>query len=485
MKAYWAVLETRMKPAVVSTRRRRLAGLLRKAGIELANLRLGRNLPLTVSRLVAQEPPVIVALDDAHDLVDDAPWLAEMTGESAGLAPRRQPRVIYVTAAASAAGLAQALRHPLVRHYVRRDDKGRWVGDVALVVGDLLEQAEAIVAGELAPAPAGHAGIVGTSACFREAVEDLIGVLQSPCGLVSGEPGVGKMFLVRALWEQLCPQERMIVLPCGSFFKDYYLAGSRRRYGGGREAVDQLRPFLDEAQDGLLVLHQVQQLPTAVQEDLAARMACFSGDCDHPLRLRGVDRQGLQEADVRIVATSNFPPDLLARTGRLIPELADKLRKRHVRVPSLAERGPQDVELLCHSLLRQICLSQARLRTPPRQGRTILPRIEPEVLRKLAHTPWPGNVADLLRVLEHAVRRCRGGAIRLEHLPRELVLGPAAGTATLDEIVAQAQKTAIDAALLQTGGDVGRAADLLGRIRHALYRLMGKLGLTRARPAGE
>jgi transcriptional regulator with GAF, ATPase, and Fis domain len=52
---------------------------------------------------------------------------------------------------------------------------------------------------------------------------------------------------------------------------------------------------------------------------------------------------------------------------------------------------------------------------------------------------------------------------------------------TLTEIVKQAQRTAIQAALDQTGGNVAAAAALLGRNRGSLHRLMGKLDMTRPR----
>ena len=48
---------------------------------------------------------------------------------------------------------------------------------------------------------------------------------------------------------------------------------------------------------------------------------------------------------------------------------------------------------------------------------------------------------------------------------------------TLDEIVAEAERTAIENALEQTGGDVAAAAKLLDRNAKGLYRLMKILGM--------
>ena len=175
---------------------------------------------------------------------------------------------------------------------------------------------------------------------------------------MTGESGVGKMFLIRRLWQATAGKKPLVVVPCGSFFKDYYVAGRRRRFGGGREAVDQLAAYLVEANHGMLVLHHVEQLPSALQEELAVRLTDSSGGPDAPLRMPVIDSDGLTEYEVRVLATSTFPPEKLRQTGRLIPELAVKLRKRHVRIPSLKERGPEDVRLLCEDLLRRISARQ-------------------------------------------------------------------------------------------------------------------------------
>jgi DNA-binding NtrC family response regulator len=66
--------------------------------------------------------------------------------------------------------------------------------------------------------------------------------------------------------------------------------------------------------------------------------------------------------------------------------------------------------------------------------------------------------------------------IRPAHLPKNLPSSPPPAH-TLDEIVTQAQRTAIENALEQTGGKVADAAKLLGRNAKGLYRLMKTLGM--------
>jgi DNA-binding NtrC family response regulator len=468
MKVFFVAADTSLAPGRIAARRRRLARLLRARSVELQTPR-GAADGLSMARLVleARGAPVIV-VDDSHALPDKAPWLAELVKCASDFTPARRPRVVYVAQRTSAAGYAQAARHPLVRHYVQRDEGHKWVDAAAEAALGLIAQGQAEAAAEQAPAAPSTPEIIGASPCFREAVEGLNRLLRGPYGIVTGPAGVGKLFLIRTLWQQMTGQPRLMILACGSFFKDYYVAGSHRRLAPGREAIDQLVPFLSEASDGLLILHHIEQLPIAVQEEMATRMAFASGGPKNAVRFLNFDKEGIVEYDVRLVATSTCEPQMLASTGRLIPDLGQMLQKNHVRIPSLAERGPDDLRLLCEGFLSRIAASE---------GLAGVPRLDKAALRVLVRAPWPNNLTDLVRILEKAVRASKGGTIRRQHLPKDLLTAHGGdGALTLDEVTARAQRAAIENALEQTGGNVSQAAALLGRNKHGLHRLMKRLG---------
>jgi DNA-binding NtrC family response regulator len=470
VKVFFVAFHASLSRGRLGAARRKLGKLLADESVDFQPLTVGEDVRPAITRLVLESRAApVVAIDDEYPLPDRAPWLADLTREVLTLEPRYRPQLVYVTRKATAAGAAQAFRHAVVRKYIQRDEKGHWVKTVAEAVVDLAEQLKLITSSSVVPPPAAP-NIVGASPCFRDAVEELVHVVQSPYGMVTGERGVGKMFLIRAVWREVSGKPRVIVLPCRSFFKDYFVAGSHRLFAGGREAVDQLTPYLKEANRGLLVLHDVEHLPTGLQDELAVRLASSVAGPDRATLVAGMDSDGLQEHDVRIIATSTHSPELLRQTGRVIPDLASKLRKRHVRIPSLADRGTSDVRLLCNDIARRIA---------QRQGLAGAPEFEEETLSLLAGTTWPENLSDLVRVLEHAVWRSRGGMIRRSHLPDRSAAPSVSRPPTLDEITAQAQRAAIANALEETGGNVAAAAALLGRERGGLYRLMANLGMTR------
>lgn len=140
-----------------------------------------------------------------------------------------------------------------------------------------------------AVAETGILSIVGRGKCFCDAVVELARIVAGPLGFVTGEVGVGKMNLIRTLWRQIAGERQMIVLPCGTFFKDYYMGATHRRFGGGRDGIDQINRYLKEADGALLVLHHIDRLPRSLQEDLAVRLEEASTSEDGSSLLLGLD----------------------------------------------------------------------------------------------------------------------------------------------------------------------------------------------------
>jgi len=470
MKVLFAAFDTDLTYSELAGRRAALARLLRRHDIELATIRKSTQPSSAVARIVDEaRGGIVVAIDDACPFPDRAGWFKELAAAAGDLRPARRPRVIYLSKGHTAAAVVSAHLTGLCRQYVLRDPKGAWVSTVAQAVAILAKEIEEIEALDAsADAPSGIVDIVGRSECFCEAILALADIVRSPYGLVTGETGVGKMYLIRSVWRQVGGDRRMIVLPCGTFFKDYYVGASRRRFGGGRESVDQLEPYLREAEESLLVLHHIERLPQALQEELSTRLEESSANLDVPTRLVGVDSEGLSEHDLRVIATSTYRPSVLRRTGRITADLLRRLTKRHVRIPSLRRRGRTDIALLSHDILARIAQRNDEV---PR-------RLHKQAVETLAAATWPENISGLLRTLEYANRKCRGKTVHPWHLPPS-VSAPVdpEGARTLDAIVQQAQRTAIANALDETNNDVPGAAGILKRNPKALYRLMKKLGI--------
>jgi DNA-binding NtrC family response regulator len=113
-------------------------------------------------------------------------------------------------------------------------------------------------------------------------------------------------------------------------------------------------------------------------------------------------------------------------------------------------------------------------------GRRI--RLSPAAEHCLVEQRWPGNVAQLVQVLERAISFSRGRQIR-----RDVVAEVCADLAeSLDGIRARGsarEREELLRALQKTGGNITRTAEELSKSRPAVYRLIEKHGIALRRPS--
>jgi len=135
-------------------------------------------------------------------------------------------------------------------------------------------------------------------------------------------------------------------------------------------------------------------------------------------------------------------------------------------IPPLREREG-DVMLLAEHFLQRIGQEQARSL-----------RLSEEAKRALLAHSWPGNVRELLNVLEAASSVAEGDVIGLEDLPSHLrPLRGGGELPTLRDTLLERERETVLAAIRAVGGNMTRAARLLGIHRTGLYKKLRRLGL--------
>jgi transcriptional regulator with PAS, ATPase and Fis domain len=114
--------------------------------------------------------------------------------------------------------------------------------------------------------------------------------------------------------------------------------------------------------------------------------------------------------DVRVIAATNrvLVEGVANKTFR--EDLYYRLNVIHLRVPPLRERV-EDIPELLRFFLDQFS----------RQYQVECPNLSAEALQTLIEHPWPGNVRELKNVAERLVVRDKGGEIRRDDLPLELL----------------------------------------------------------------
>ena len=320
--------------------------------------------------------------------------------------------------------------------------------------------------------------LVGQSPALRALRKEIELVAPSGLGvLVSGETGVGKELVARAI-HRLSPRASrpMVVINCAALpeaLVESELFGHVR--GAFTGALAERRGKFAQADGSSLFLDEVGELPLPAQAKL---LRVLQGG---QLQRVGSDRE--QHVDVRVIAATNVDLAQAVREGRFRADLYHRLRAYPLQVPPLRQRG-HDVLLLAGCFIEQ-----ARVRMGLRAV-----HLTDDARAALLAYAWPGNV----RELEHLVGRALLRALAAGGQPRPALLaidaaalalppaGPVpvvasapagAGVLPLRAATEDFQRRHIAASLERWQGNWTAAARELGLDRANLGRLARRLGL--------
>jgi DNA-binding NtrC family response regulator len=166
----------------------------------------------------------------------------------------------------------------------------------------------------------------------------------------------------------------------------------------------------------------------------------------------------------RFVAASNRDLRQQVELGEFRSDLYFRLNVLTLVLPALRERG-EDILLLARHYAQQ---TAQRYRLPP-------PRFSEDALEALATYTWPGNVRELKHLTERAV--LLSGGAPLTAAAFALPASPQDDAQAIPEgwrgvTLGDAERTLIQQALTESGGNISEAARRLGITRMTLrYRM--------------
>ncbi|MGH7741491.1 MAG: sigma-54 interaction domain-containing protein [Candidatus Eiseniibacteriota bacterium] len=275
--------------------------------------------------------------------------------------------------------------------------------------------------------------------------------------LVRGESGVGKELVARELHRRSTRSRHpLIVVDCASLHDNLLQSELFGHERGAYTGAIRLKHGLFELADrGTIFLDEIGELTPELQVKLLRVLE--SGVFR---RLGGtVDIQ----VNVRVVAATNRPLELLMKEGRFREDLFYRLNVFPIDVPPLRERS-EDIPSLAEHFIRHSALSTKRST-----------RIGPAAMDLLLRYPWPGNVRELENAIERALILCDDGVIETAHLPvhpdlaAALAQGlPPSRLATLEEV----ELRHVAMVLKSCNGHRRRAAEILGISERSLYRML-------------
>jgi sigma-54 dependent transcriptional regulator, acetoin dehydrogenase operon transcriptional activator AcoR len=273
-------------------------------------------------------------------------------------------------------------------------------------------------------------GLIGSGALWRRACEEVENACRAGEWVaLAGEPGVGKLAILRAVHQRRNPGGRFTVLDAADATDRRWLASARRalvdEHGDGHAGSVVMRhpDRLDGVQ--LRSLTAALQEPTNVDGKRAVWVAVTLGP-------------GAQSRD-------------LTRLLRLFPSTVDVPPLRH-HIEDVQQLAPFFVARLGY------------------QGQLTF---SPEVLQVLMRSNWPGNVEQVFQTMRRVVRHRRTGMIQPQDLPPETGALSRRLLSPLESI----ERDAITQSLLDAHGNKAKAAKALGMSRATIYRRIHEFGI--------
>ena len=323
----------------------------------------------------------------------------------------------------------------------------------------------------------GFEGIIAGAEPMRRIIETVRTVARSNIPvLITGESGTGKELIARAVHKNSARSgKRFVSMNCAgqteNLLEDQLFGHVRGAFTGAekdREGV------FEYASGGTLLLDEIGDMPLTMQAKLLRVLE--SGE---------VVRLGSNEArrvDVRFVSATNRDLESMIEAGAFRGDLYFRIKGTMVHLPALRERREDIPRIVRHAVARFAS------ENAPDQP---VPEISDAAMLRLTSCDWPGNVRQLLNVVQNMVVMALGSAsgegtmtIGVEHVPEEVRQGEQAdGTAhatpgTLaGTSLEQLERQAIRETLKLTGGNRERTAAMLGIGERTLYRKLKEYGL--------
>jgi PAS domain S-box-containing protein len=358
--------------------------------------------------------------------------------------------------------------HVLKNAALIRDKNGKVIGGVENLTDltPIVEKEEVILSlrKQLSNEDGFH-GMLGKSAAMKKVFDLIASAAPSEAPVVIyGESGTGKELAAAAIHRLSNRHDGpFIKVNCAALNENLLESELFGHVKGAFTGADRTRVGRFEAANkGAIFLDEIGDLPIATQTKLL-----------RVLQEKEFERVGDNRpiaTDVRILAATNKDLDRLMQEELFREDLYYRINVIPIYLPPLRARL-DDIPLLADTFIHRM-----RLKTEKN-----ITGIAKEVLEVFMQYSWPGNIRELINVIEYAFVLCPKGEIALAHLPAQL-LGqqpvhaqrPSKRTQKLSK---GNERQELIQALQSAGGNKSEAARRLGISRVTLWKHIKKFGI--------
>ena len=280
--------------------------------------------------------------------------------------------------------------------------------------------------------------------------------------LVSGETGTGKEFLAKAIHQSSARATGPFIPVNCAALPENLIESELFGYESGSFTGALSRGkkgLIREAHGGTLFLDEIGDMPLPSQTRLLRVLA------EREVMPVGGTRP--HSVDMRVIAASHRDLLSMVHNGTFREDLYFRLNGAMITLPPLRERS--DTASLVAQLLQS------------RRGPDGAPRgISQRALGVLCSYSWPGNIRELVNVLDFACAVALEPEIEMDDLPEQVFrrADHAAGADFVESSSSSNMASALREDLRRANWNISAAARLMGIDRTTLHRRMRRLGVS-------
>lgn len=374
--------------------------------------------------------------------------------------------VVIITAFGTIETAVEAIKAGAIDYITKPVD----LEEVLLILDRVVSRRKLIRENELLKEELGKKGVTAEKIIYKsQQMTDLISIASRVAAsqasvLIQGESGTGKELLARLI-HQLSPRaaKPIIIVNCGALHENLLeseLFGHEK--GSFTGATARRIGRFEEADGGTLFLDEIGELSPAVQ----VKLLRF-------LQEREIQRLGSNvniHVDVRIISATNRDLEEQVKEGTFREDLFYRLKVVTMVLPPLRERK-EDIPLLINHFVEKFS----------RENGKNIKELTAEARDLLLKYNYPGNVRELINILERAVVITRDEYITSDDLPFKSSSPPEPSdkksSGTLRESLEDLEKQLIDEAMEKAADNQTRAAEILGMSERMLRYKLKKYNL--------
>lgn len=299
--------------------------------------------------------------------------------------------------------------------------------------------------------------IITRSPLMQNVLEQAYRVAQRDVSvLITGASGTGKELLAKAI-HLASPRatQPFVAINCGALpehlLESELFGHSKGAFTG---AVTEHAGLFREADGGTLFLDEIGDMPVALQVKLLRAL--------QERQIRPVGSAKTIPINVRVLSATHRDLQQAMADGSFREDLYYRLNVVNLPLPTLQQRA-EDIPLLARHVLQQSA----------ERHHVKVTRFSDDALQLLATAKWPGNVRQLVNVIEQCVALTQSPVISAS-LVEQALSQNSSYWPTLSEARDQFERQYLIRVLQMTEGNVTRAAELAGRNRTDFHKLLKK-----------